>query len=142
MLCWTARRLVPLSLSCSISFCFCFSRQGRVRARPMRARTHARTGSRCWRCLGSPPLVYYALALCAQVGADLDVMARDAYGMRGDGPTVFAQGEPSTNTQTNTSTNISTNANAHTGAYRLSLSVRVRACVGATTCSQERRWCT
>ena len=29
-----------------------------------------------------------------QVGADLDVMARDAYGMRGDGPTVFAQGEP------------------------------------------------
>lgn len=25
------------------------------------------------------------------VGADLDVMARDAYGMRGDGPTIFAQ---------------------------------------------------
>ena len=25
------------------------------------------------------------------VGADLDVMARDAYAMRGDGPTVFAQ---------------------------------------------------
>ena len=68
--------------------------------------------------LGHPVDLSHNGGLCAQVGADLDVMARDAYGMRGDGPTVFAQGEPSTNThhtQTQAQTQTRPQAHIYTG---------------------------